>query len=84
MEIISLKGRVEEIGYGLQINKTVKDYLIETGYDKEYGARPLNRAIQKYVEDPVSEEILKGSVEEGQTIKVSYVKSKEKIVIKVE
>ena len=84
LEIISLKGRVEEIGYGLQINKTVKDYLIETGYDKEYGARPLNRAIQKYVEDPVSEEILKGSVEEGQTIKVSYVKSKEKIVIKVE
>jgi ATP-dependent Clp protease ATP-binding subunit ClpC len=84
LEIINLKGRVEEIGYGLQINKTVKDYLIETGYDKEYGARPLNRAIQKYVEDPVSEEILKGSVEEGQTIKVSYVKSKEKIVIKVE
>jgi ATP-dependent Clp protease ATP-binding subunit ClpC len=84
LEIISLKGRVEEIGYGLQINKTVKDYLIENGYDKEYGARPLNRAIQKYVEDPVSEEILKGKVKEGQTIKVSYVKSKEKIVIKVE
>ena len=84
LEIIKLKGRVEEIGYNLQINKTVKNYLIETGYDEEYGARPLNRAIQKCVEDPVSEEILKGRVEKGQTIKVSYVKSKEKIVIKVE
>lgn len=83
LEIIKLKDRVKEIGFGLQISKTVKDYLIETGYDKEYGARPLNRAIQKHIEDPVSEEILKGSVEEGQTIKVSYVKSKEKIVIKV-
>jgi len=84
LEVTNLKGRVEEIGYKLQINKTVRDYLIETGYDEDYGARPLNRAIQKYVEDPVSEEILKGRVKEGQTIKVSYVKSKEKIVIKVE
>jgi ATP-dependent Clp protease ATP-binding subunit ClpC len=84
LEITNLKGRVEEIGYKLQINKTVRDYLIETGYDEDYGARPLNRAIQKYVEDPVSEEILKDKVKEGQTIKVSYVKAKEKIVIKVE
>ena len=84
LEIIKLKNRVEEIGYKLQINKTVRDYLIETGYDEDYGARPLNRSIQKYVEDPVSEEILKGNTKEGQTIKVSYVKAKEKIVIKVE
>ena len=84
LEIIKLKNRVEEIGYKLQINKTVRDYLIETGYDEDYGARPLNRSIQKYVEDPVSEEILKGNTKEGQTIKVSYVKTKEKIVIKVE
>jgi ATP-dependent Clp protease ATP-binding subunit ClpC len=84
LEIVNLKNRVEEIGYGLQINKSVRNYLIETGYDEEYGARPLNRSIQKYVEDPVSEEILKGRVKEGQTIKVSYVKAKEKIVIKVE
>jgi len=84
LEIINLRDRVEEIGYNLQINKTVRDYLIEIGYDEDYGARPLNRAIQTYVEDPVSEEILKGKVKEGQTIKVSYVKTKEKIVIKVE
>jgi ATP-dependent Clp protease ATP-binding subunit ClpC len=84
LEVDKLKQRVGEIGYDLQINKTAKDFLIESGYDEEYGARPLTRAIQKFVEDPVSEEILKGVVKEGQTIKVSYSKAKEDIIIKVE
>ena len=84
LEIDKLKERVVEIGYTLQINKTTKDYLVEQGYHKEYGARPLNRAIQQYIEDPVSEEILSGRVELGQTIKVSYSKTKEKILVKVE
>ena len=83
LEIDKLVKRVTEIGYTLQINKTAKDYLTDVGYDEEYGARPLNRAIQKHIEDPVSEEILSGRVEEGQTIKVSYSKSKEEIVIKI-
>lgn len=83
LEISKLEDRVLEIGYTLQINKTAKDYLIEVGYDEEYGARPLNRAIQKYIEDPVSEEILSGKVKEGQTIKVSYSKPKEQIIIKI-
>jgi ATP-dependent Clp protease ATP-binding subunit ClpC len=83
LEIIKLVNRVSEIGYTLQINKTAKDYLVDVGYDEEYGARPLNRSIQKHIEDPVSEEILSGRVEEGQTIKVSYSKSKEEIVIKI-
>jgi ATP-dependent Clp protease ATP-binding subunit ClpC len=84
LEIDKLVDRVSEIGFTLQINKTAKDYLVEQGYDKEYGARPLNRAIQKYIEDPVSEEILSGRVKKGQTIKVSYIKSKEDIVVKSE
>jgi ATP-dependent Clp protease ATP-binding subunit ClpC len=83
LEIVKLIKRVSEIGYTLQINKTAKDYLVDVGYDEEYGARPLNRAIQKHIEDPVSEEILSGRVEEGQTIKVSYSKAKEEIVIKI-
>ncbi len=49
-----------------------KDFLSEKGYDQQYGARPLNRAIQKYVEDPLAEEILKGDVQEGDTIVVDY------------
>tara|TARA_B100000497_G_scaffold52103_1_gene59931 strand:- start:51 stop:2507 length:2457 start_codon:yes stop_codon:yes gene_type:complete len=84
LEIKKLKDRVTEIGYELQINKTAKDFLIEEGYDEEYGARPLTRAIQKFIEDPVSEEILSGGVKEKQTIKVSYSKAKEDIVVKVE
>ena len=84
LEIKKLKERVSEIGYDLQINKTAKDYLIEEGYDEEYGARPLTRAIQKFIEDPVSEEILSGGVKEKQTIKVSYSKAKEDIIIKVD
>jgi ATP-dependent Clp protease ATP-binding subunit ClpC len=84
LEIDKLVDRVTEIGFTLQINKTAKDYLVEQGYDKEYGARPLNRAIQKYIEDPVSEEILSGRVKKGQTIKVSYIKAKEDIVVKSE
>lgn len=84
LEVEKLKQRINEIGYGLQINKTAKDFLIESGYDEEYGARPLNRAIQKFIEDPVSEEILKGNIKEGQTIKVSYSKNKDNMIIKVD
>ncbi len=84
LEIKKLKDRVVEIGFDLQINKTAKDFLIEEGYDEEYGARPLTRAIQKFIEDPVSEEILSGGVKEKQTIKVSYSKAKEDIVVKVD
>jgi len=84
LEIKKLKERVNEIGYDLQVNKTAKDFLIEEGYDEEYGARPLTRAIQKFIEDPVSEEILSGGVKEKQTIKVSYSKAKEDIVVKVD
>jgi ATP-dependent Clp protease ATP-binding subunit ClpC len=76
IEFKNLIDRVSEIGYKLQINPSAKEFIINEGYDEEYGARPLNRAIQKFIEDPVSEEILKGEVEEGQTIKVSYPKNK--------
>ena len=77
---------------GMGKAKAVANYLnsqmakfeaVEAGYDEEYGARPLTRAIQKFIEDPVSEEILKGNVKEGQTIMVSYSKVKEKVEIKV-
>jgi ATP-dependent Clp protease ATP-binding subunit ClpC len=46
--------------------------LAEKGYDQQYGARPLNRAIQKYVEDPLAEEILKGTMSEGDVILVDH------------
>ena len=48
--------------------------MVDVGYDSKYGARPLNRAIQKYVEDPIAERMLDGDLSEGDTIKVGYSK----------
>ncbi|MEM9327374.1 MAG: ATP-dependent Clp protease ATP-binding subunit, partial [Bacteroidota bacterium] len=60
--------RIVDLGYVVDLTKKAKDFIAEKGYDPQYGARPLNRAIQKYLEDPVAEEILKGDVQEGDTI----------------
>ncbi|MAE87677.1 MAG: Clp protease ClpC [Flammeovirgaceae bacterium] len=60
--------RIVDIGYNVELTKKAKDFLSDKGYDPQYGARPLNRAIQKYLEDPVAEEILKGEINEGDTL----------------
>ena len=70
--LVEVIGRVKEMGYTLKIEDTLKEYLIEKGYDEKYGARPLNRAIQKYVEDPISEKVLEGELNIGDTITISY------------
>ena len=75
-ELIS---RMSEMGYKLNISPKLKDFLVEKGYDEKYGARPLNRAIQKYVEDPIAEKMLEGELKEGSTIKVGV--SKDDIVV---
>ena len=64
--------RIEELGYKIELTNKAKDFLSEKGYDPQYGARPLNRAIQKYLEDPVAEEILKGELSEGGTLVADY------------
>lgn len=56
--------RVEELGFSIEVTDEVKAFLSEKGYDEEYGARPLNRAIQKYVEDPIADELLNLEPEE--------------------
>jgi len=70
--LLDVVERVKEMGYNLKIDETLKEYLIEKGYDEKYGARPLNRAIQKYVEDPVAEKVLEGEISVGDTITISY------------
>ena len=84
LETAKLEERMKEIGYGLKIDKKAIEYLCEVGYDVQYGARPLNRAIQRYVEDGIAEEILNENIKEGQTIKVSYNKTKDIMVFKGE
>jgi ATP-dependent Clp protease ATP-binding subunit ClpC len=64
--------RIIQLGYTVELSDKAKDFLAEKGYDQQFGARPLNRAIQKYLEDPVAEEILKGEVEEGGIIMADY------------
>jgi ATP-dependent Clp protease ATP-binding subunit ClpC len=68
----SLFERIHSLGYKVELTDKAKDFLADKGYDPQYGARPLNRAIQKYLEDQVAEEILKGDVKEGEIILADY------------
>ncbi|GAB4398123.1 MAG: ATP-dependent Clp protease ATP-binding subunit [Microscillaceae bacterium] len=75
--------RIKTLGYIVALTEKAKDFLSEKGYDPQYGARPLNRAIQKYLEDPVAEEILRGEVAEGDTILVDYEEGTEALNLKI-
>lgn len=77
-----LFARINSLGYSVELTEKAKDFLAEKGYDQQFGARPLNRAIQKYLEDPVAEEILKGEVVEGGTILADYEGTGEVLTIK--
>jgi ATP-dependent Clp protease ATP-binding subunit ClpC len=80
-ELKKLSDRMTEIDFTIKINKTAVDYVAEQGYDEAYGARPLNRAIQRHIEDPVADAILSGDFKEGDTINICYDKKSEKIVL---
>ncbi len=78
-----LFARILSLGYNVELTDKAKDFLSDKGYDHQFGARPLNRAIQKYLEDPVAEEILKGEIEEGGTILADHDGKSETLTIKV-
>jgi len=80
-ELDKLKARIKDIGFDLKINKSAIEYVAKQGYDEAYGARPLNRAIQRYIEDPVTDEILNGKYNEGDTIKINYDKREDRIIL---
>ncbi len=83
---IELKGlykRVKDLGFKLKISPIAKDFIAEKGYDSRFGARPLKRAIQKYLEDPMAEVIIDASIKEGDTISVGLDKQKQEIKIKI-
>ncbi len=64
--------RITDLGYKIELTEKAKEFLANKGYDQQYGARPLNRAIQKYLEDAIAEEILKGDLSEGDVITADY------------
>ena len=77
-----LYAKANEIGYIINLTGKAKDFLIEKGYDPKYGARPLDRAIQKYLEDVLAEEILNGELKKGDSIIADYDIKKKTIFIK--
>ena len=81
IELEKLFTRTEELGYKIKLTKKAKDFIAEKGFDKQYGARPLNRAIQKYLEDELAEEIIKSKIQTGDNIKVDLNKDKSKLVL---
>jgi len=69
--IKDVEQRLAEHNIALKVNDEAKSWLISKGYNPEYGARPLRRAIQRYVENPLSTKILKGDFKEGDTVAIS-------------
>jgi ATP-dependent Clp protease ATP-binding subunit ClpC len=76
IELKSLLLRIRELGYTLELTDKAKDFIVEKGWDEKFGARPLKRAIQKYVEDPMAEEIINAKLEEGDLISLDYTDEK--------
>lgn len=84
IELEGLYKRIKNIGYKLVVEPEAKNFIAQKGYDVQYGARPLKRAIQTYVEDTLSEVILSGDIQEGDTILMLYDKDKETVVMKID
>jgi len=83
IELEKLYKRILALGYKIKMTDTAKDIIAERGFDEKFGARPLRRAIQKYVEDPLAEEIINANLEDGDTINIGYKKEKDEITIKI-
>jgi len=81
IELAALFGRVNSLGYKIELTLDAKEFIADKGYDSQFGARPLKRAIQKYLEDPIAEEILKGEMTEGDTLMVDYDKETNEIKV---
>ena len=79
IQVKELFKRMSTMNISIELTKQAKEFLAEKGYDVLFGARPLRRALQKYVEDPVAEEILKGTYTEGSVIKVKLNKKKDEL-----
>ncbi len=84
IELAKLYSRIKDLGYHLTLTNKAKDYIAEKGFDKEYGARPLNRAIQKYIEDALAEEIISSKLVEGDSILMDLDEKSNELVIKIE
>jgi ATP-dependent Clp protease ATP-binding subunit ClpC len=83
IELKSLFFRIHELGYEIELTKAAKDFIATKGFDSQFGARPLKRALQKYLEDPIAEEIIQSHVEPGDVLKIGFDKKAENVKISV-
>jgi len=83
IELVNLFKRTEVMGFKIKLTEEAKDFIADKGFDANFGARPLKRAIQKYLEDPLAEEIIKSKLGEGDMVDVDLDKEKQEIVVSV-
>ncbi|RLD89181.1 MAG: ATP-dependent Clp protease ATP-binding subunit [Bacteroidetes bacterium] len=83
IELAHLYERMNKMGYKIKLTTKAKDFIADRGWDENYGARPLKRAIQKYIEDPLAEEIIKSSLSEGDAITVDFDSKKDDLKVKI-
>lgn len=83
LNLKSVFGRIEEKGFMIELSQTAKEFIAEKGFDKQFGARPLQRALQKYLEDPIADVILSGVAEPGDTLLVDYQDKAEQVSVEV-
>lgn len=83
IELEKLIDRIKDLGYTLKLSKKAKDFIADKGFDQQYGARPLKRAIQKYIEDALAEEIITSKIHEGDVISMDIEKDATELTIKI-
>jgi ATP-dependent Clp protease ATP-binding subunit ClpC len=83
IELGSLYKRIENMGYKIKLEDSARDFIVDKGYDSQFGARPLKRAIQKYVEDPLAEHIIASKLAEGDSINLSYNEESKEMDVKI-
>ena len=81
IQIATMLKRIVDLGYNVQLSDEAKSFIADKGFDIKFGARPLQRAMQKYLEDPLAEEILKGEIVEGSMVYVDYDKENDKLKV---
>lgn len=84
IEMDKLIKRIVDLGYSVSVTEAAKDFIVDKGYDQKFGARPLKRAIQKYIEDPLAEQIVKANLKEGDSINIDYEKDASELLIGID
>ena len=83
LQLAQLTHRAAQVGYKLETTKQAKDFLSQQGYDPQYGIRPLKRAIQQYIEDAITAQVLSGTIQPGDTVRISHKKGSTELHLQV-